>query len=249
MSVDVTQIAVVRRVRPNAYAEGQELGIVRSGRYGEQMAMSLGLTGKHALADEGSYFVATNPTPGTAIAFPVNAAYDVTKNLFVIKNNDIVTNPMPKRLYLDTIKVIPTVVPAAATSAHFSLVVDSAARYTSGGTLAVPVNVNGDDGTVSVAQIYYATTTVITSPAAGSSARLVARGMLRSTIPVLFDEMIIQCGTVDASAGVGSTAGRIVTTTAPIILGPQQSAVLTVWFPSNAVTGLSYEFEMGWAER
>jgi AraC-like DNA-binding protein len=40
----------------------------RSSRYGELVTQALAGSKMYAAADEGSYFVATNPTPGTAIA-------------------------------------------------------------------------------------------------------------------------------------------------------------------------------------
>jgi len=41
------------------------------------------------LADKGAYFIATNPTPGTGIAFAVNAAVSETAGYFLsIKNTE-----------------------------------------------------------------------------------------------------------------------------------------------------------------
>jgi hypothetical protein len=205
------------------------------------------------LADAGAYFVATNPTPGTGVAFAVNASFDVTKNLFVFKNT---APPNGPRMYLDYIKIIPTVAPASATVANFSFVIDTVNRYTSGGTLigpggtATPSNVNGDSSAQALGGVYYATSAVITSPAAGANSRLVARGVLRSVIPAVNDEMLVVFG--DASPGAGSSsgtnAGRTGTNAPPVIIGPQEWGVMTVWLPSNAITALSYEFEIGWAE-
>src|SRR5437879_4917507 len=96
----------------------------------------------YLLADQdsgGGYFVATNPTPATAIAFAVNASFDVTKNLFVFKN----PNPAGGlRMYLDYIKLICTVAPASATQMAVAMFIDTVSRYTSGGTLV------GADGVV-----------------------------------------------------------------------------------------------------
>src|SRR5690242_17954625 len=106
----------------------------------------------HLLADQdsgGGYFVASNPTPGTALAFAVNASYDVTKNLMLFNNTSNAAAPV--RAYLDYIKILPTVAPASATSFQIALQIDYVNRFTSGSPLIVgvggtqsAVNVNGD---------------------------------------------------------------------------------------------------------
>src|SRR5438874_5122085 len=85
----------------------------RAGRYGEAYNLDVNPTSKHTISDEGSYFVLTNPTPGTAVASAVNASSDFTKSLFIFKN----TAPVGGlRCYLDYLKILPTVAPASATS-------------------------------------------------------------------------------------------------------------------------------------
>jgi len=56
----------VNRTRPSASAENAEIG-VRGSKYGEQF-IQIVHGKKHNLADEGSYFIASSPTPGTPIA-------------------------------------------------------------------------------------------------------------------------------------------------------------------------------------
>lgn len=233
----------VRRAKPALLLDGAE-SPVRLGRYGETISSSL-FPGKQALADEGSCFVATNPTPGTALAFAVNATYDATKSLIAIRNLDSVGS---RRVYLDYIKLIPTVAPASATSAHFALWLDSGNKYTSGGTAITPVNVNADDTAQSVSSVILASggATLVTTAAA----RLVARGVLRSVIPAVHDELVIAAG-ADAGAATSSAtaAGRNVSVVPSVVIPPQGCLLVNVWFPSNAVTGLSYEAEVSLFER
>jgi hypothetical protein len=74
-------------------------------------------------------------------------------------------------------------------------------------------------------------------------------------IPVVGDELVLVCGPVDPGAYAGLTAaqavcaGRKVSCLPPIILGPNSALTLYAWFPGNAATSLSYEFEVGWWER
>lgn len=241
----------IARALPQPYQDNPSGGPgTRAGRYGEVVTSDLvGVNSKHQYADEGIYFSATNPTPGSAIAFAVNASSDFTKSFMLFKNTAASGG---KRMYLDYVKVLPTTAPASATSMQFAIQVDTAGvnRYTSGGTTVSGINVNGDSDTTSVGQVIYATSAVITTAAAGPNVRLVSRGVARSVIPAVLDEIVIQFGGLaDAGSSSGTTAGRSAVTAPPIIVGPQEFAVLNVWFPSNAITALSYEFECGWWER
>lgn len=203
----------------------------------------------------GGYFVATNLTPGTAFAAGVSATWSATAAFFIYKN----PNPANSlRQYLDYLKIIPTVAPASGTAAYFAIVIDTVNRYTSGGTLIggpgstqATYNVNGDSGVSSTCGLYAASGgTVITAPAAGTSARTVSRGVLRSVIPAIGDELVLSFGSgmADAGSSSGTAAGRTATNAPPIIVGPGEQAVVHIWFPSNATTGLSYEFETAWGE-
>lgn len=223
-------------------------GGVRLNRYGEQVTAPV-FTTKHSLAEEGEYFVVTNPTPGTAVADAVNASSDFTKSAFVFYNTDVTGG---KRCFLDYVKILPTVAPASATSLQLAIQIDNGNRYTSGGTGPTSgVNVNGDSGLASVGKLYYCSGgAVITTASATSAVRLVHRSTPRSVIPAVLEEIVISFGN-DATVGSssGTTAGRSGVNGAPLIVGPGQSAVFNVWFPSNAITGISFEFEFAWFER
>lgn len=209
------------------------------------------------LADQdagGGYFIASNVTPGTALAFGVNASYDVTKNLFLFNNPTQAAAPV--RMYLDYIKILPTVAPASATSFQVACQIDYVNRYTSGavvigaGGTQAAVNVNGDSGVAAQCTCYAATGGVITSPAAGPNVRKLGRAVARSVIPAVLDEIVLSFGSggADIASSSGTAAGRTGTNLPPCILGPGQWLVVTAFFPSNAITALSYEFEAAWAE-
>lgn len=202
-----------------------------------------------AVTENGGYFVGTNPTPGTALAFAVNASFDVTKGLFVYRNRDAVGG---KNVHIDYLKIIPTVAPASGTAAHVALYTDTVNRYTSGGTQITPVNVSnsGQQGG-SICDLFAASGgTVITVATAGQKVKLISRSVLRAVIPAINDEMVLAFGDSPAAAGSSATAaGRSATNVVPGLLTPGDNLVVIVWFPSNAATGLSYEFETGWSEQ
>lgn len=64
------------------------------------------------------------------------------------------------------------------------------------------------------------------------------------------DELVVQFGGTDmAGYGSSATASRKVSVAPPIVLGPQQYAVVYMWVPGNATTAGQYEFECGHWER
>lgn len=221
-----------------------------------------GVPSRYGIAENGSYYVLTNPTPGTGLAFAVNASSDFTKSLFIFNNTltAVPANTSGVSCFLDYVKIIPTVAPASATAMFYALQLDTSSRYSAGGTGPTSgVNTNGcalsgaqaPGGPASIGKWYYASgSAVITTTAASANVRLVGRGVARSVIPAVGDDIVIVFGAAPQDGASSATAsGRTVTHAAPVIVGPGQSLVFNVWFPSNAVTGLSYEFECGWWER
>jgi len=244
MDTQVGIVGMVRRALGLPVGDGVE-SQARMGRYGELLTQRLG-SPYHSLADEGSYFVAGNPTPGTQIDHVTSAAISETAgNYLYLKNNDALGG---KRLYLDFCRLICNSVPTTGSAGYFFWKVDNVNRYTSTGTTLTPVNANMDAGLASVAQLYVGANVTI---APSASARVVAHGMLRSVIPVAGDEWIFKFGGQDfscASSLGGTVALRMPIPCAPLILGPQQNACLQIWFTSNNAAA-KYEIELGWWER
>ena len=256
--IDTNQLWTPARGLPSATPDQKSpVTNIRGGRYGEQYALSLVPT-KHLLADEGTYFVATTPTPGTAVTYFTNAnAYnDTTGAMFYMQNNDSKSNPLAKRMYLDYIKIVCTTLATASTGARFAIKVDPTVRSlaTNNMTSAIPVSPNMDAAPQSLMGVYYqSATTATTLSASSASARVVANASMGG-ITVVGDEYVLISGTTDSGAYAGLTAaeavcpGRKVSVIPPIIVGPSSCLTVYVWFPGNT-TAAQYEFEMGWWER
>ena len=89
----------------------------------------------------------------------------------------------------------------------------------------------------------------MTVPASSGSARVVASGAIGG-LPILGDELTVQYGGVDMAAmGTSGTASRKVSVAPPVIIGPQQYAVVYQWVVANATTAGQYEYVIGWWER
>ena len=255
--IDVNQLWTPSRALPNPQADQRApVTNVRGGRYGEQYVLPL-LSSKHVLADEGSYFIATTPTPGTGIASTLSATFSDTVPLLYIQNNDSKSNPLGKRMYLDYIKLIVTVVPASGTNCRWALKTDPQLRtFTANNTLAiVPTSPNADVAQQSVCSVNAQNSGTASGLSASSPAARVVALASMGGIPVINDELVLVCGSFDPGPYPGLTAaqatcgGRKVSGIPPVILGPNSALTAYIWFASNASTALSYELEMGWWER
>jgi hypothetical protein len=237
-------MGVVSASLPSINPEGTEKQL-RLGRHGDLCMIPL-YCGNNGVCNEGSYYTAANPTPGTAIVFAVNNAVSETAGYyFAIRNSDAAGG---RRIVMDFIRLIQGVVPASGNAGHYFLKIDTNMVTTAASTL-VAVNNNGDAGNASVAQVYAGANT---TAARTSAARTVDRGVLRSVIPVLNDEWIFKFGGVEAagpSSLGGTVALRMPIPCPPVIVGPGQSLGLQLWFPSNASTAAQFEIEAGWCER
>lgn len=235
---------LVNRVRPSRSADGTNV-LARQGRYGEVMVVPITL-GTYGIADEGSYFKATNPTPGTGIAAAITAAYSATAAYINVRNTDAAGG---KRMYFDYLTLLNTVVPATSTSVQLVVTIDNpgTARYASGGSLIAGVNANMDDTTASVANIHAG---AVVLNAASGSARMISRGVLKGAIPVVNDTLMIQFGNA-GNIGGALTGGPIGVTddVGPVVVGPQQDLNVHIYYPGNATTAGQWEFEFGWWER
>lgn len=250
MALPFIQQFLPARTKPQVIPDGStpQTG-ARGGRYGEQVVQNI-IPGKQALSDEGSYFVATNATVGTGVAYAIQAAFSDTVAAFVLQNNDSPSNTNAKRVYLDYVRLITTVVPASTTIARYAIKLDNINRApTAGSALLTSANANADDGTNSIAKVWGFSAAALTVPASSSSARTVANGAIGG-LPIVGDELVIQAGGVDMAAyGSSATASRKLGVCPPVIVGPQQYAVVYLWFVSNATTALSAEYEIAWWER
>src|SRR5579872_531861 len=239
----------VGRTLPVAVGDGTKpQQFKRLGRYGEVYSQALGAGKTHIYADEGSYFLATNPTPGTGLAtIAAQASLADTAPFILIRNG----NPTGgKRIYIDQVMLIVTAPGTAGTAIHFAAKIDATpgARYTSGGSTITPVNVNGDDGNQTNATIYAGT---IVATAAGNP-KLLSHRLVRPVIPVIGDTYVFNF------AGAGSGVGGLVPSgtaisqqnfdVSPMVIGPGQWGQIHIWLPSQSAAS-SYEFELGYIER
>lgn len=247
MATADSSTARVRRVRPPKLPDAT-VAENRATDYGEQIVSVL--TPKHyALADEGSYFVTTNPTVGTGLPTIAAPTTFVATSPFLL-----VYNAAPaasgKRIYLDYLRLICTAPGTGGTALHLAVTVDVARtdKWTSGGSLLVPVNPNMDSDLAAIARVYAGALLAAAAP----QARLLGHAPLRTAIPVINDVYCVNFGgheyTGDSVLVSGAAIAQRYIPHPPVIIGPQQWAAVNLWLPAQSVAS-SFEVELGHWER
>jgi hypothetical protein len=211
----------------------------------------------HAAADEGSFFVALNPTSGTGIATTTSVVDDAAtasathaQNVPVmyIQNGYNAGDPNGKSIYLKYLRMIVTAAPTSATDWYMSIRSDTTPRYTSGGSLIVPANINTGSAVASAAIIRFGA--VVTTPLPSAASRLLARAEVQSSIPVVKDQWMFTFGdqTMPTNILTATGAKNINVPSGPIIVGPGCNIAIGMWGTANAGAP-AWEFELGYVER
>lgn len=256
---------LVSRALPTPTLDGAESeGAARLSRYRELGVISF-VRKAHMLADEGAYFTTNNAQTGLATG--VQTAFTATAPFVLIQNTDVASG---KRIYVDYMALVASAAGAASaggTYTAFAITIDSTLRFSALGTGAnlTPQNVSPNtdiNALVSVASVYCG---ALTATAASAKARtIVGNRNLRFTVlatgafAVIGDTFFLNFGGVEGSglgvtgSGPGVMANPVMLSNPqlPVVIGPQQSMLLHIWYPGATVTtGISFFPEISWWER
>lgn len=248
----------VSRVKPQYSPNTLEMAM-RGGPDGSLFMQSLVPT-KQVLCDEGSYFVTTNPTPSTGLAYGsagTQTTFSDTVPFMQIINIGNPSDPNAPSVFFDYLKLLQIggTAPATTTSVGAAVKLDNGFRASTAGTptTVVPVNTNMNNAAaaVPVGRVVYYTGAVATIPAASANARLIARAMVKGGPTLLLDEYTLASGVNDGAPGQGylTTVAAYTTRIPPFAVGPGQSATIHLFFAGGATNPFTYEFEMGTWER
>ena len=223
--------------------------IVVNGQLGLQSA-------RQALSYAGKYYLATNPTPGTAIAYALKTAYSATANgLFSISNG----NPLGSGIGIQLDRLIlqqTATVPTGTVYMRAEVYLESTIMAIGTAVAAVtPVNSNSYYANTSQATVTFFSAGAGTVPAAVGSRRLLATASLATGVTVLGDSFTFEFGSDGSRGGkTGLTAARatdladLVCALPPITIAPQHSAYMNLWWVTQAANTPSFEFTLGYAE-
>lgn len=213
----------------------------------------------HALADEGSYFVAMNATVGTAIAMTTSVVDDAAtlsathaQNVpyLYMWNKGALGDANGKSVYLKYIKLFSRVGDQAwtsATQALYSLRADNTNRQTTAGTALSTYNVNTNSSNPSQSQ-WWAGANVTALPS--GSQRVISHGLVQSTIPLAGSTWVWTFGdvTMPTNFGYASVINSLTIPCPPAIIAPGWSLSLDLWATALAAAP-TFEVEVGYAER
>lgn len=246
----MTQVhGIIQSVTPSSGADGVQKQ-ARADRYGALHTRNEML----AWAEEGTYFraLASPTTPLTGVAQGITTGFSATAVPLVMVNGSSTVCVIPHY-----IRLVNTVAGASTTSSNAAISIDTANRYSSGGTdlLAAIFGANTAMGPASaLSTLRFGT---VTASAAGAGTRYMANLALKAqTAPcwTLNDEVLITFGDPSMAGAAGPSSGSttltIVKNVGPVILGGQNhSLILHLWNVANAATAPSWALELAWWER
>lgn len=200
------------------------------------------------------YFVATNPTPGTALQSDLITGYSATADGHcVILNGNSAPGPS---VIPDYIKFQMTgTAPTATTVMNLALFTDVVASATpsAGNSALTPVNVLPSSSKTSGVTVHVPTGgAAMTIPAASASRRLVGRAAIPTSLGITGDSYVIRFGGSSApGAQGGGTAVRATAAatlecfTTPVILAPGYGLIVLMWWLTQATNKPNFEWEVG----
>jgi hypothetical protein len=242
--------------KPAKLNEG-EYGPVRTTKFGELMTRSLD---RKALSEEGSYFIAHNPTNDAATtlaghAAPVLADADatMTKPFIFLR----VPAAATKLVYLDFIDIEVVTAGAAGTQACWAAQLDTGTtRYSSGGTALTMVNPNmqSADTSVFAGQANHLLGGAVVAGAENAGVRDLGFGTFRPSLEIAGDRKIIvfggDPGPVGAMSDAAATAIRTsIVVLPPVILGSTDQLLFALHGQASQSGAGVYKVRMGWFER
>lgn len=236
------------RTRPAAFGDGNpnDAAEGRNSTYGERYVVPVSGGSNWSLADEGSYFVATNAALATAIAghaAPVVADTDTKPFLFLYNGGGRVIIP-------DFAVFEVTAAGTAGTLNYVTSYIDSkgSTARSSGGTELTPVS-SRSDAPFSTGASVWAGAVV----AAMSSSKKVAQQIVREVIPVVQDTITVVWGSPNgtpraALTTAGTATNHSVLYLPPVAIAPGGNFNLSFIRPSQSAAA-SYQVQFGYWER
>jgi hypothetical protein len=195
----------------------------------------------HELAEDGSYFVAKNPTFGTGLATAAAPTALDDLHPFLLAKGP--TTP-GKRQRWDYLRIVCTAPGTAGTAIRALVRIDPVTKADpTGGTQLTLVSPNTDTPSVFESKVFAGP--LVAAAASGSVRELVAP-LLKNAIPAIGDVYLLKFGCADQ--GVSTSAGLVYYGGPPIILGVGQIAAVQLILPSQSAAS-SYEVELGGWEK
>src|SRR5678816_4558901 len=250
MSDDINFNILTSRALPSPVAPGVR-GPARGDRYGNQGVIPFNKW-RHAVADQGCYFIAHNATNDAATtlaghAAPVLVDADATMTKPFLHFRSTLASTDTKRQYLDFIEIEVITAGANGTADSWACQLDTGAtRVSSGGTALTIVNPNMQS-TATPGMVILGGAVV--TGAESANVREVGHGQFRPSIQVAGDKYMFIFGGDPEAVGSTSiaTIAHHVVGLPPVIMGPTDQFLLALYSPSQSAAGV-YKVRCGWME-
>lgn len=259
MSLEVESTGYVSRALPQRKQDGDSVQ-VRVSAFGEILTQGQIRT-QHGLVDEGAYFIGSNGSQTGIISSPATGFVATTPSL-ILFNTDSAGSSSAKRIYIDYMNLVTTVVGSAASglvNLQAAVYLDLGNRYSSGGTEITNtiVNPNMDvSARSSIAKLYFGALTA--SAATGSVRAVVPLRVIRPAVSgtvmdVVGETKWFNFGGVEGALNGSITIANANFITVPmpaIVVGPGQCALIYLWQNVGGTNvAATYAPELGWWER
>ena len=250
MSDDVNPTGLSIRGLPSPIANNTR-GPIRTDRYGN-LGMIPHNKWRHAVSDEGCYFIAHNATNDAATtlaghAAPVLVDADASMTKPFIHLRSALGLQSLTRHYLDFIEIEVITAGAAGTADSWAAQLDTGAtRVSSGGTALTVVNPNMQSNATSALSVLGG---AVVAGAESANVRDLGFGQFRPSIQIAGDKYMFIFGADPETVGSSSiaTISHHVVGLPPVILGPTDQFLLALYSPSQSAAGV-YKVRMGWME-
>ena len=226
-------------------------GDIRLSQYGELVTLPVG-NFRHTLADQGTYFIAHNPTNDASTtlaghAAPVLADADatMTKPLIFMRNESAAGEDI--RCYIDFIEIEVVTAGANGTTSNWAAQLDTGAtRVTTAGTSLTRLNPNMQSTETPSLAVQGG---VVVTGAESANVRELGHGQIRAAIEVAGDRVTFRFGGEPSPGAnvVASAASRHLITLPPVVLGATDQLLLAMYAPSQSAASV-YKVRCGWWE-
>ncbi len=226
-------------------------GPARVDNYGNLVMLPIG-NFRHTLADQGTYFIAHNPTNDASTTLaghpaPVLADADatMTKPLIHLRNPTAASQDL--RCYLDFIEIEVVTAGANGTTSNWAAQLDTGTtRVTTAGTAFTTVNPNMQSTATPSLVVQGG---VVVTGAESASVRDLGFGQIRAAIEFAGDRWTFRFGGEPSSGAnvVAGAASRHTISLPPVVLGATDQFLLAMYAPSQSAASI-YKVRMGWWE-
>jgi len=224
---------------------------IRGSQYGEVFTSPIG-EARYSMLDQGTYFIAHNPTNDASTTLAHTAGIKLADNDATMTKPFLFMRMNPSsslRAYLDYIEIEVVTAATLAQASNWAAQIDSgASRVTTAGTAFTALSPNMQSGNSPDLAVQGG---VIVVGAETSVCRNLGFGIIRQAIDIAGDRFMFRFGDEPSSGDnvVASAASRHLISLPPVILGPQDSFLLGLYDSSdNASAAGVYKVRMGWWE-